>query len=235
MKPLILMYGGVHDDPGSRQKFVEELAKQETPPHFVAVEWEKCVFERIVKYRPWIERELESRWSFLDREDRRELSLALAWEGDAYTERFPGVEELWLETGFQEAYLRRRCEAGADELLEERARNLLVGLSTPCRRTLRECMANADPPPDPRSKKELIERVARKMWSDVIPEVPENFERDKRWEATISERSSGLRGGWIAVVVGWPHADPTGDSQRLHALLSSNGFRLIPVCLASEP
>jgi uncharacterized protein (DUF4415 family) len=45
MKPSIWIYGGVHDDPGSRQQFLEELAKQEAAPHFVAVEWEQSVFD----------------------------------------------------------------------------------------------------------------------------------------------------------------------------------------------
>jgi len=226
------MYGGVHDDPGSRQKLVEELAKQETPPHFIAVEWEKSVFERLVDWRPWIERELESRWSFLERDDLGELSLALAWEGDACTERFPSVDRLWLEMGFQEADLRRRYGADADEFLKSLARSLLARLRTPSSRTMRECMGNADPSPDPKSKKQLIDRVSRKMWSELLPPRPEDFERDKRWAAAVSERSAGLRGGWIAIVVGWAHADPVGDNQRLCGLLSSNGFRVTPVCLA---
>lgn len=232
MNPSMWIYGGVHDDPGSRRKFVEELAKQETPPHFVAVEWEKSVFERLVEWRPWIEKGLESRWSFLDREDRRELSLALAWEGDAYTECFPSVDPLWLEIGFQEADLRRRYGAETDEFPKNRARDLLERLRTSCTRTMRDYMANVDPPPDPKSKMELIDRVSRQMWSEPLPPGPEDFERDKRWAATISDRSSSLRGGWIAVVVGWAHADPVGANQRLSGLLSSNGFHVIPVCLA---
>ena len=108
MKPSIWIYGGVHDDPGSRRRFLEELAKQETAPHFVAVEWEKSVFERFAACRPLVEGGLRSRWGFLTREECHELSLALAWEGDAYKERFPGTDRLWLETGFQEASLKRR-------------------------------------------------------------------------------------------------------------------------------
>jgi hypothetical protein len=40
MNPSIWIYGGIHDDPGSRQRFLEELTKHETAPHLVAVEWE---------------------------------------------------------------------------------------------------------------------------------------------------------------------------------------------------
>jgi hypothetical protein len=52
MSPLVQLFGGVHNDPGSRQRFLAELAKEEKPPHFVAVEWEKSVFERLVRWRP---------------------------------------------------------------------------------------------------------------------------------------------------------------------------------------
>ncbi|HEV8310195.1 MAG TPA: hypothetical protein VGW35_21230 [Methylomirabilota bacterium] len=97
---------------------------------------------------------------------------------------------------------------------------------------MREYMGSADPRPELKSKKELIDRVSRIMWSDLLPSKPEDFARDKRWAAAISERSSGLRGGWIAIVVGWAHADPAGDNQRLSGLLSSDGFRVHPVCLA---
>ena len=101
----IWIYGGVHHDPGTRQKFIDELAKQETVPHFIAVEWEESVFDRFVKWRPWVEKRLRSCWKFLTLNDRRELSLALAWEGDAHRVRFPSADTLWLESGFQEADL----------------------------------------------------------------------------------------------------------------------------------
>jgi hypothetical protein len=225
------MYGGIHDDPGSRQKFIEELAKQKTPPRFVAVEWEQSVFKRFAAWRPRIAEGLRSRWSFLTRQDCHELSLALAWEGDAYAGRFPGTDLLWLESGFQEADLKRRSSGDADEFLKCLARNLLQRLCNPCRPPSYEFIANIASPPEPRDKKELIDWVWRTAWSQAFEE-PGGFERDARWAAAISERSSGLRGGWIAVVVGWAHADPEGDHQRLRGLLSSKGFSIKSVRLA---
>ncbi len=230
MIPSIWIYGGVHDDPGSRRRFLEELAKQETAPHFVAVEWEKSVFERLVAWRPWIEEALRSRWDFLTRKDCQELSLALAWEGDAYAERFPGTDVLWLETGSQEAELKRRYGADVDKFPESCARSLLERLLDPCGLTMREFGANADPPPEPWSKKDLIDRVWTKAWSEAFEESGD-FERDARWANVIWERSAGLRDGWIAVVVGWAHADPAAGNQRLRGLLSSKGLRVTPVRL----
>ena len=154
MKPSIWIYGGVHNDPGSRQRFLEELTKQGTAPHFVAVEWEKSVFERLAAWRPRIEEGLRSRWSFLRCEDCHELSLALAWEGDAYAERFPGTDLLWLESGFQEADLERRYGIDSNKVPESFAHGLLERLSNPCHPTMREWLTNIAPPPEPRSMKD---------------------------------------------------------------------------------
>ncbi|MGH7429847.1 MAG: hypothetical protein ACREJ4_16035, partial [Candidatus Methylomirabilaceae bacterium] len=180
MSPLVQMYGGVHDDPGSRQRFLAELAKQD-PPHFVAVEWERSVFERLVLWRPWIERELCQRWRFLDSVGCRELSLALAWEGDAHIERFPSVDRLWLEEGYQEADLQRRSGGKAEDLLKSLAGGLRERLINPCSITMGEFLANASPPPEPRSTGELIDRVSRKAWSEASESESQDFGRDERW------------------------------------------------------
>jgi hypothetical protein len=94
-----------------------------------------------------------------------------------------------------------------------------------------EYFTKAGPLPKPRSKKELIDRVWRKTWSEALPPQPEDFERDPRWVTAICERSSGLRNGWIAVAVGWAHADPARGDQQLRGLLSSKGLSVISVRL----
>jgi hypothetical protein len=175
MNPLVWIYGGVHHDPGTRQRFLEELAKQETAPHFVAVEWEKSVFEKFVKWRPWVEERLRSRWEFLTTQDCRELSLALAWEGDAYKDRFATADPLWLETGFQEADLERRYGGRFPESIPQ---SLVHRLCDPCCLSMSEMMANVDRPPEPKSKKELVDHVWQKAWSEAFGE-DNNFERDE--------------------------------------------------------
>jgi hypothetical protein len=230
MNPSIWIYGGVHHDPGTRQIFVEELAKRSTAPHFVAVEWEKSVFEKFIQWRTWIEERLEQCWDFLTPQDCHELSLALAWEGDAYAKIFPDAVPLWLETGFQEANFKRRYGAHAEEAPESFARSLLARICNACQPTMKEWAADVDPPLKPRSKKELIGRVWRNAWSDAWQETG-GLDRDARWAATICERSVRLHDGWIGIVVGWQHADPTGDNQRLRGLLSSKGFSINSVNL----
>lgn len=197
-----------------------------TAPYFVAVEWEKSVFEKFVQWRPWVEQRMRSRWEFLTSEDCRELSLALAWEGNAYKYRFPAADPLWLESGFQQGDLDRRYGGKFPESIPQ---NLAHRLCDPCSLSMSEMVANVDPSPEPRSKNELIDRLWRKAWSDAFGD--NNFERDARWANAISARASGLRDGWIAVVVGWTHADPSGGDQRLRGLLLSMGFSVESVRL----
>jgi len=211
--PTIWMYGGVHDDPGSRQRFLGELAKRETAPHFVAVEWEQSVFARLTAWRSRIKEGLSSHWGFLTVEDCHKLSCALAWEGDASTEHFPDTDRLWLETGFQERDLQQQArDSGTvpDKVLENQANSLLKFMTE-------------IPPPEPRSKKELIDHVWRRRWLQAWS-MPGAFDRDARWVTMICEHSAGLYDGWIAVVGGWQHANPQEDPQRLRGLLVGRGF-----------
>jgi hypothetical protein len=143
-------------------------------------------------------------------------------------ERFPGTDVLWLENGFQEADLKRRRPADADKFPEGCAFALLQRLH--CPPTLQELMANIIPPPKPRSKEDIIDRVWRVAWAEAYRE-PEGFERDARWTSAICNLSTGLHDGWIAVVVGWQHADPAAGNQRLRSLLLSKGFSVNTVYL----
>ena len=102
-------------------------------------------------------------------------------------------------------------------------------LCDPCSLSMSEMLANAEPPSEPKSRKELIDHAWRKAWSEAFAE--NNFERDARWASAISNRSAGLHDGWIAVVVGWTHADPSAGDQRLRALLLSQGFSVNSVRL----
>ena len=171
---------------------------------------------------------------FLTCEDCRELSLALAWEGDAYAEVFPDSDLLWLESGFGENDLNersRRSNVNTSQYVKKFARDLLEQLLNPCEPSVKEFFStNFSPPPEPKSKEELIDRVWRKTWLDEKGDL-ESYVRDERWANEICKRSLGLQEGWIGVVVGWAHANPANGNQCLRGLLESNGFTIHPVRL----
>src|SRR5262249_19230408 len=86
------------------------------------------------------------------------------------------------------------------------------------------CLNPLIAPPELRSKQELIDHVSRGMWKEAKSQKPSPIERDTRWERAICERSAALHDGWIAVVVGWQHANPQENSQWLRGLLIKRGF-----------
>jgi hypothetical protein len=230
MNPSIWIYGGVHNDPGSRQRFIEKLNKQGTAPHFVAVEWEQSLFRELVARRSWIVEHLQSRWDFLTLEDCAELSSAFAWEGDAWAELFPDSDVLWLEHEYQEAHLLGKG-SNARTFAEDYARTALKWFSYQYPRTTYEKLSNLAPLPEPQTKKELVDRVSRVMWLEASDQWPHDFTRDARWANAICERSAGLENGWIGVVVGWAHAKLVDGNLRLWDLLRSRGFSVNSVRL----
>jgi hypothetical protein len=228
--PEIWIYGGVHYDPGTRQRFLEELARQPTEPHFVAVEWEKSVFEKFVKWRPWIKERVGSCWDFLTSQDCHELSLALAWEGDTYAEIFPGAVPLWLESGFQEANFKERYGTKADEAPESFARSLLVRVCNPCQPTTKEWAADIDPPPTtaaihPARSPELRSQIVAAQRASRSNPAVSSHDSD---HAVFHTRSIS---SFLDFGLGWQHADSTGDNQRLRGLLLSKGFSVNSVRL----
>lgn len=219
----IVIYGGVHHDPGTRQRFIEELGKRDVPPHFIAVEWEESFFNRCAAYRPRVEKCIKQRWNFLTPSDCRELSLALAWEGDAFKEVFPNAQALWLETGFQE----NRDPDENNDVAERLAEGLYERLLAPSSLTFNEFYTNGEMLPT--SKRELVERLWRAAWADKFSN--RDFERDVRWANMIVERSEDVANGWIAAVVGWAHANPEYGDNRLRSLLLAQGFSVTSVYL----
>lgn len=222
----IIIYGGVHHDPGTRLRFVEELGKRDTPPHFVAVEWEESFFNRCVEYRPRVEKCLKKRWEFLTPSECRELSRALAWEGDAFKEVYPNAQPLWLEAGLQD---RRSRQNPNIDMAKSQADSLSERLLAPARLSTDKFYTMDGMPPDPTSKNELVDRLWKAAWSDSSPD--RDFERDARWANMIVERSIDVGDGWIAVAVGWAHANPAAGDNRLGGLLGSRGFSVRPVYL----
>jgi hypothetical protein len=73
--------------------------------------------------------------------------------------------------------------------------------------------------------------MTREMWKMAPWSSTSAVDRDARWANAICERALALRDCWIAVVVGWQHADSQGDNQQLQGLLLSKGFSIKSVYL----
>ena len=220
MPVRVILYGGFHDDPGSRRRFRGEAAKLPIAPRLVAVEWEQALFERFRASRPIVEDGLIDRWPFLTSRDRHELSEAVGWEGDTWNDPFPGAAVLWLEEGFQGADLERKFGTKAEDYPLRCARALLGALLDPMAPSTREFFTGAAPT-QPTSTDQLVSRVSKRLWDDRDPDDGSRLDRDARWANRIVDRVAGWQDGLVVVLVGWTHADPSGPKGRLRGLLES--------------
>jgi hypothetical protein len=226
------MYGGFHSDPSSRREFLRRIRERPIPPQFVAVEWERSVFEACAAQRPRIAKELTDRWSFLSPTDADELSRCFAREGDTHTLVFPGSETLWLEDGYQAARLR---VTGATP--GSMARDLIELFTNPMHQTLAEFFDRESRPiEEPTSLADLLRLIARhRSWTNDATRPEEmNLDRDARWAAMIEKRLTRCDDGWFAVVVGWAHVE-AGTTQNLRALLTAAGMNVNAVRLEAPP
>jgi hypothetical protein len=228
-KPQITIFGGVRDDPGSRRRFIASLRARATEPCLVAVEWDREVFVAMRAARQAVAAALPNRWKFLTALDAQEVAAALAWEGDAHAPHFPYARVVWLEDIVQQERIRRQCSV--EEHASDSAQRLLDRLCDPCRLTMSEWMPSAQPPTEPTSTGELVDRVSWKAWSD-LPSVSKDLARDARWAEQIKAELRTEQDGWAAVVVGWAHADPASAEGWLRDLLVRRGFDVESVSLA---
>jgi hypothetical protein len=228
-----MLFGGFHDDPASRSRFLVEAAKLPVAPRLVAIEWELAVFESFRAARPIVEDELGNRWAFLNSRDKRELSEALGWEGDVWRPLFPSAEVLWLEEGFQSIDLDRRFGTKAKGYPARCARTLLDSLLKPTARSAREFLSGKVPA-EPRSLAELVSRLAKRLWDDRDPDDGDRLDRDVRWAERILAKVAGWEDGLVIVLVGWSHADPMGPDGRLSHLLKSAGLAVESIRLDPE-
>ncbi|HYV49766.1 MAG TPA: hypothetical protein VFA20_33150 [Myxococcaceae bacterium] len=218
--PQIVLFGGFHNDPGSRREFWRQLRRREAlhaAPEFVGVEWNPVLFAKYDACRKRIADELLGKWDFLGERECDELSKTFAWEADAYQEVFPSVERVWLDDGPGREGDSGTAREFADTLLED----LRVA-------------GEAEGAPVPRSLDELIDqvRLRQKRRKDRERAPPSIDERDLWWFDKIRKRASTLQGGgWVAIVVGWAHANPKGLPGNLYDQLNSAEMKVDPIYL----
>ena len=100
---LVLRIAGVaHKDPAIRPRLIEwlaEISEVQGNPSFVAVEWDKGVFESVKAKRVDFRSRLKGQWPRISDNLLNTLTLSLAYEGDAHVEVHPYVETVWLDQG----------------------------------------------------------------------------------------------------------------------------------------
>lgn len=229
-KPRIVMFGGVHDDPGCRMQLVRECEKRKsTPPLMVCAEWDKSVFVAAKGWRPEVAKRAREQWSFLSSGDADQLAAGLAFEGDAHEAVFGTLPVVWLEEGYQPEHLKRVMLADVPMAAKSFASGIASRICDPCGR-IEESLAGVTPKPDPTSAEEIVRLLEAKAWAGAGWYKSPDNERDKRWFKLI-EQATKDNSGWVAVVVGWGHADPERKNGLLRDLLVDAGYAVESVKL----
>ncbi len=230
MPPRIRIFGGVHHCPGSRRSLIKSVTNQPAPS-LVAVEWGRAVYQSAALARARVAQAALSRWDFLTATEADELSAALGWEAEVPTRLWPNVEVAWLEDEWQADDLQRRHQMGCDEFAAVLASGLIDRISNAAKPTIQEFLGDENTAPaEPTSLDLLVDRLGKKASDDTGNDHNDNdLHRDERWLRLLEPRLTQLE-GWVAVMVGWLHADPSATG-RLYQLLTQRGLKVESVRL----
>lgn len=93
-----------HNDPAMRQSLTGWLSRKAGMlgrPHFVGVEWDHALFDRVTAQRQRFRELVAFQWPAMSDSLLNILSLSLGYEGDSHIEVFGQnpVETLWLDEG----------------------------------------------------------------------------------------------------------------------------------------
>ena len=99
----LYLIGVNHSDPLQRRELlclIRTLA-EENPgaPAFIAVEYDKDIFEWIVRQRPKFRLLLKEKWPDLTVDELDDLDKSLAYDGDSHLDIFPEAQTVWLDSG----------------------------------------------------------------------------------------------------------------------------------------
>ena len=193
-----------HLDPLCRPKLVKWLQQlsetHDKRPAFVAVEYDKNLFEKAKKQRKRFRQMLQKEWPSLTSEQLNILENSLVYEGDTHLEVFPDVEILWLDTRRQET------DSSVVDKFEKYAEDRLAmykqysfGEKTLSINQLRERIRNVDDP-------ECID-----------------LDRSQKFAYLVSKGISKSGGKWAIVIVGFNHTRKD-IQENMRCLLEDNGL-----------
>jgi hypothetical protein len=208
-KPYIVRIAGInHFDPAMRQGLIEWLAgrlAKHGKPDFIAVEWDKGIFEGVKAKREEFRQLLKHEWPAISERLLNTLTLSLGYEGDAHLETYPDADILWLDKGRKEGpgsndYPKKFVEKCARWRLNH-YKKFLGGWPTDA------------------NDSKILSRISQGA-NNVAPSQYDP--RDQKWVELIKVRSLGASLGWAIAIVGRDHTRRHDRSMR--SLLEEIGY-----------
>lgn len=170
-----------------------------SPPDFIAIEYDQQFFEQIKSQRGWIREEAQKEWPeasdfFLDT-----LAESLAFEADTHEAVFPGIETLWLDQGNTGIY-----KSGKEYATD---RHNLIN---------RGFLKDNLPENSTEFNSTALHEMSREAWkrSDTSSRYKGETDRDEKFTKLIQERCKSARHDWSIIIVGTNHAGPYPGNMR---------------------
>ena len=180
----------------------DQVRKLDTSvPTFVAVEFDRELFEQAKLQRPLIRRLASEVWPKTDDEVLSLIEMSLVYEGDLHERIFPGVETVWLDQG------RKVTDPTG---MSDYAQNRLS--------IYKRFVSEA------KSRIEIhdVKVMCQAAWNQRVSPQPSGSLRDREFSQKIIQRVAQGASDWAIVVVGSSHASKIEGS--MVSLLTDQGI-----------
>jgi hypothetical protein len=194
----------LHFDPLCRSRLRSWLKNLSTekrePPGFIAIEWDREIFEQVKQQRPVLQHMIEQEWPGAPEDFVKALSEAMGFEADTHQEVFPHVETIWLDQG---------REVPDSSVITDYARDRM------------NLYRSYWPEDISVPTTGILEAMSRKSWKRTAGSALERTDRDSKFASNISEAITEKNPSWAISIVGASHASNSPGCMR--ALLEKKG------------
>ena len=196
--------GVVHFDPLCKSRLRSWLLnlaeRKREPPGFVAVEWDRGIFEQVRPQREVLRQIVIDEWPHAHQAFVTTLSEAVAFEGDTHKEVFPQAETLWIDEG--------RTVHDSSEITKYAHRRMNIYKSL-LPRDISVMSAT------------ILEFMSRESWPRAESWPYQDTARDSKFASHIMQALTNRKPDWAIAIVGAIHASDSPD--RMRTLLEANG------------
>lgn len=174
-------------------------AEKRERPDFIAVEWDREIFEKVKQQRVILHQIAKQEWPSAPQDFVNALSGAMGFEADTHEEVFPHVEVLWLEQG---------RSISNSSVITDYAYN-------------RMAIYRSYLPKDASIlNTEVLEAMSKKSWEIAADAAYQTIDRDLKFTSHILDALTYRQPMWAIAIVGASHASGAPDSMR--TLLEKN-------------
>jgi hypothetical protein len=205
MRAVELQIGAiVHFDPLCRSRLRNWLKNLSTEkrelPGFIAIEWDRDIFEQVKEQRSVLRQMAEQEWPGAPQDFVNAVSEAIGFEADTHEEVFPHVETIWLDQG---------RDVPDSSVIADYARDRMA------------IYKSYWPKEISIPSTEALEAMSRTSWKSAAGSAYAETDRDSKFASHILEAITKNNPAWAIAIVGASHASDSPGCMRY--LLETKG------------